>query len=339
MFKRLRFFSILFVILLLLTACNPSGNGVAMGTWYSYSIPQKTQVSVEENINELLRSLTYYLDPTISKSDIALINATPQNPVEIGKDTVDVLNLAQDLHAKTKGAYQPFIHPLMQVWDFSDAKKLPSQGEIDMALQQINNTKLTIVPKDNVAMADLGNVGSGLYLGKMACGYVTDRILTNLIKSGCTSAIFDLGDTLGVIGNKSQNKPWSIGLKHPRKKAGEVYGVLTLSDQCLSMISDNDAVKIIDGVRYHNVLSPFTGKPADSDLISVTIVGKSAATCAALSQAVFILGQKDGMAMMRENFPEYSAILVTKDKKIMLSKALANALTLKDFSYQIQSME
>ena len=48
-----------------------------------------------------------------------------------------------------------------------------------------------------------------------------------------------------------------------------------------------------DGVLYHHIIDPATGKPADSGLKSVTIVSSDGTLADALSTSLYIMGKDD----------------------------------------------
>ena len=78
----------------------------------------------------------------------------------------------------------------------------------------------------------------------------------------------------------------------------DLIGVLTLTDLSVSTSGDYERFFMKDGVRYHHILDARTGYPADSGLMSVSVIHENGALCDALSTAGFILGLEDGMALM-----------------------------------------
>lgn len=72
----------------------------------------------------------------------------------------------------------------------------------------------------------------------------------------------------------STSRPWKIAISNPRKENSQSYlGILTIEGNAFISTSDDYEKYVIeDGVRYHHILNTQTGFPADSGLISVTIV-------------------------------------------------------------------
>ena len=105
------------------------------------------------------------------------------------------------------------------------------------------------------------------------------------------------------------------------------------------MVSSGDYERYFmkDGVRYHHILDPRTGYPADSGLISTTIIADSAIDADALSTSVFVLGLENGMKLV-ESLDGVEAVFVTEDKKVYVTEGLKDIFIFyqedsKDFTY------
>ena len=80
-----------------------------------------------------------------------------------------------------------------------------------------------------------------------------------------------------------------------------------------------------DGVLYHHLLDPKTGYPAESGLVSVTVVAKSGVLSDALSTACFVLGREDGMKLLEEFDAE--GIFINSDNNITVTDGLKDRFT------------
>ena len=89
---------------------------------------------------------------------------------------------------------------------------------------------------------------------------------------------------------------------------------------------------IENDVRYHHILDPKTGYPADSGLISVTIVCEDGWLSDGLSTACFVLGYEDSLPLLETYQAE--AVFVTEDKEVIVTDGLKDMFTLTDSSYE-----
>jgi len=97
-------------------------------------------------------------------------------------------------------------------------------------------------------------------------------------------------------------------------------GVWLLTHNCLT---DTYERYFLDkeGRRFHHILNPLTGYPAESGLVSVTVVADSAMTADALSTAVFIAGLERGLALI-EKYQHTEAVLVNAKLQVYVTRGL-----------------
>jgi thiamine biosynthesis lipoprotein len=76
-----------------------------------------------------------------------------------------------------------------------------------------------------------------------------------------------------------------------------------------------------NGKRHHHILDPSTGYPAESGLVSVTIVADSSTAADALSTILFIVGIEKGIRLLRQ-FDRVEAILVDLDLQVYVTAGL-----------------
>ena len=74
----------------------------------------------------------------------------------------------------------------------------------------------------------------------------------------------------------------------------------------------------LDGVRYHHLLSPFTGWPVQNELASVTIFSDSSMLGDALSTTAFVLGTEEGLKLI-ESLEGIEAVFIARDRTITCS--------------------
>lgn len=273
-----------------------------------------------------------YLSWRIEGSDIANINenASENEPVMPSKWTYGYLENVLDLARKSSGAFDPTLGRVSQLWNLkSDNPYIPSKSELTELLLETGWEKISmgdgeVFLKDGVQI-DLGAVGKGI-----GC----DEARKMLEEADADAAVVSVGGSILTYGKKPDGKSWKIGIANPRNEDGESYlGSLTIDKTCsISTSGDYEKYVIEDGVRYHHILDPKTGYPADSGLISVTIVCEKGWLSDGLSTACFVLGYEDSRPLLETYQAE--AVFVTEDKEVIVTDGLKDMFTLTDSSYE-----
>jgi thiamine biosynthesis lipoprotein len=149
-----------------------------------------------------------------------------------------------------------------------------------------------------------------------------------------SGAVISVGGSIVTYGQKDDGSDWSVAIAGPRSEEGDYLGILSVSgDKFVSTSGDYEKYFIKDGKRYHHILDPDTGYPAESGLISTTVLCDSGLLSDGLSTACFVLGAEKALDLLEEYGAE--GILVDEEKNIYLTDGIAEQFTLLDDGYQI----
>ncbi|NBK22763.1 MAG: FAD:protein FMN transferase [Spirochaetia bacterium] len=255
------------------------------------------------------------------KSEISEVNRyAGKREVVVSSDTFSVIRKALEIAVLSKGAFDPTVGPLVQAWDIGgDNPRKPPQDEIDSLLPLIGYDR--VILDEGTSSVFLQDEGMVLDLGGIAKGYAADEVARILHEHGVEHAIVNLGGNVLTLGNKTDGKPWKIGVQDPEALRGEYVMILSLTDQTLVTSGPYERFLELDGEVYHHILNTKTGYPVKSDYTSVSIVTKNSLLADALSTSLYALGYDDGMALIN-TLDDVEAIFMTKDKKILLSEGL-----------------
>ena len=171
---------------------------------------------------------------------------------------------------------------------------------------------------------DLGAVGKGI-----ACDVAQNYLKQQKEVSG---AVIAVGGSILLYGSKADSSDWNVAVQNPRGQDGEAMGVLSLSGTTnVSTSGDYEKYFMQDGKRYHHILDPSTGYPADSGLISVTVVSDNGLLSDGLSTACFVLGKEKGQKLLESYGAE--GIFIDQNKKVTVTKGLKDKFTILDEEY------
>lgn len=237
-----------------------------------------------------------------------LAKAAGREWVEISPETQEVLTLAKEYGTLSGGLFDVTAGPLIDLWDINGGGHYPTQEELDAVLPLIDSDDLQI----EEGRAYLARPGMVANLGAIAKGYIADQVKALLMEQGVEHAVLDLGRNILLIGGKTDTAPFRIGVQDPNQDQGDLLTVLKVSDKSIVTSGVYERYFTYEGKRYHHILDPFTGYPADNGLAAVTILSDDSARGDALSTACLLLGKEAGLALM-EGLDGVEALFVEDD--------------------------
>ena len=247
----------------------------------------------------------------------------------VSEETAELLQTALTLCGKTGGAYDPALGALSQAWGFSDgAYRVPEPDALTEAMQK-SGARLVQLDGDSLSLAN----GVQLDLGGIAKGYAAGRVRAILKEAGITSAIISLGGNVAAVGQKPDGSAWTVGLQDPDDPE-TYFGTVSIEDACVVTSGAYQRYFEENGVRYHHILDPMTGRPAESSLKSVSVIAEDDTLADALSTALFVMGLDAGAEFHKSSGLSFEAVFVTEDNTVWITPGLAGRYR-SDRPYQI----
>jgi thiamine biosynthesis lipoprotein len=236
-----------------------------------------------------------------------------EKEIPVSPETMEVVERAIYFSRLSGGAFDVTIGPVFRLWNFREAK-IPEEKRLQENLKKVDYRKIRV---DRVKSSIyLETRGMELDLGGIAKGYAVDRASAVLRKEGIENFLVAAGGDLTVSGEKGTGVPWTIGIQHPRLPS-ELIAKLRPARAAVSTSGDYKKFFFQGGERYHHILTPSTGLPA-RECQSVTIMAPSAMDADALATSVFVLGPKQGFALL-EGLADVHAIIVDRRGSVLLS--------------------
>ena len=334
---------LLTIFALSLTACGETAaesetrTVYAMDTVMNLTVYGENAAAALESAEKELHTLDEaVLSRTAEGSELYALNTSNGETVEYGADDIlpALIETALTISDATEGAFDPTLAPVLDAWGFTkDERRVPSVDELKELLSHTGCGKVTLEKTADgwtVTLLD----GAQLDLGGIAKGYAADLLRAQLEKEGVTSATLDLGGDVFVMGRKTDGSDWRIAVKDPADTESYL-GVVSAADKFVVTSGVYERYFEENGVRYHHILDPKTGCPAESGLVSVTVLCENGAWADALSTACFVLGP-DGALALRDDLADqgtdFELILVTDDGRVLYTDGLADAFTPNDES-------
>ena len=294
----------------------------AMDTVMTLTVYGKNREAAEVEGAREIHRLDALLSTTLESSDIYRFNQ--ESSAVVSRETGLLLQRALEIAALTDGDVDPTIYPLMVAWGFASSDGEHSYrvpAHIDSLLSLVGYQKLRL---QEISEGDGGfqvtlpvQKASGLDLGGIAKGYTSQKVLEAIAAAGAHTAVISLGGNVGVMGTKPDGSPWIVAIRDPNGEESDYIATLSLTgqEQPQYVITSGGYERYFEseGIRYHHILDPKTGYPADSDLISVTVVSQDGTLADGLSTALYVKGFQEAVAFWRAHSDTFDMVLITQD--------------------------
>ncbi len=333
------FFTLPAVAMLLLSGC---GNAVkeyeAVNTAMGTVVTQKLYTEGDDvtgDVEQLLSGLEEtMLSRRISGTEVAKLNANAGTDTytEVSGELAETLQELSGIYEDSDGALDVSIGALVSLWDIdahaqesyegkTEGYRLPGETEIKEALSCSGFSK--IERKDNSFLLP---EGMALDLGAVGKGLACDDILSYLEgQAEVKAAVISVGGSILTYGEKPDGTAFKVAITDPFD-TGAYCGYLTLAGNWfVSTSGDYERFVEVDGKRYHHILNPATGYPAESGVKSVTILSKNGMISDALSTACFVLGEEKGRLLAEKYGVE--ALFISEDGNISMTEGMQEYFT------------
>ena len=280
-------------------------------------------------INETAR----LLDPEQEGSLVWTLNHSGGAQTEVPELLYHMLDTAGTVYARSGGALDLSVYPVVRTWGFIDqAYRVPSPDEIAAAMEGVDYAAVTYEQTGDTCFAAVPD-GMEISFGSVAKGAMSDAVVDTLRENGVTSAVISLGGNVQTLGLRPDGSDWTVAVQDPHD-TGTFLGTIAVGETAVVTSGSYQRYFEENGVVYHHIIDPATGYPADSGLLSATVVCPDGAMADCLSTAMFVLGEEGALDYWR-TWGGFELLLVTTDGRVVLTDGLRDAFTANGDRYTI----
>lgn len=320
------FISAMLSALLFLTGCSAeSSPEPVQGTFFAMDTMMDFTIYGESGLinqsESLIASLESLVSVTDADSELYAINQTGSGMLT--EEASSLMKQALEICRRTDGALDLSIYPIVRAWGFTTGSyQVPDEAEIQALLPLVDYRKIQYdAATGTVTLPE----GMEIDLGSVAKGYAGQLAAQMLREHGVQSALLNLGGNVQTVGTKPDGSPWQIGIKDPQGE--DAMMVLSVEDQAVVTSGGYERYFEQDGQTYWHIMDPSTGHPADSGLISVTIVGDEGVVCDGLSTALFVMGLEKAADLWAQS-GDFEAVFVTASGEVYITEGLRDRFAL-----------
>lgn len=320
-----KFLTLVAITGLLATACDQQSNsmpeyiraqGKTMGTFYMVQsdpsinvTSEDLTISCEAEFKKIVDAISTF-DPKAELYRLDDIKST--EPVKISKELAAIIANCQKQSARIDYAMDITVGPLVNLWGFGKDKKLnrePDETSIANAKKLIGPDKFELYEKQGVyylkkaypdVRIDLATVGEGLG---------ADAIAKMLDAKGVKNYFASVAGASRSAGVNPKGKPWRVGIEDPSTPEHNVFAAVCPMGKAMSTAGSyrNYFKDEQNGRIYSHAIDPKTGRPADHNTMSVTVIASSAFETDALDTGLLVMGADKALEWAeRENVAIYT---------------------------------
>jgi thiamine biosynthesis lipoprotein len=248
-----------------------------------------------DRVEELNHVLSDY-DPESELSRLS-DTAPSREPVHVSDDLWRVLEFSQQLSAKSDGAFDITVGPLVKLWRRARrTKEIPRADLLAEAREATDYRALKLNPAAHTAQ--LMKPHMRLDAGGIGMGYAVDEALVVLKHEAIASALVDASGDIGVSDAPPGERGWRIAIEPP-EGSGRASRWVSLKNYAITTSGDAFQAVEIDGKRYSHIVDPRNGLGV-TGRNAVTVIAPNCVTADSYTKPICVLGPEAGFKLIEE---------------------------------------
>lgn len=294
--------------------------GKTMGTFWRVSLAGidsarqnelRTRIQAQLDGDDRLLS-TYKSDSALSRFN----QSRSTEPYPVTEEMSDIVTASLRIGAKTGGAMDVTVGPLVNLWGFGPDKqpiKTPTQAQIDAAKALTGLQHLTVINKAGRQWLQKDLPGLYVDLSTVGEGYAADRLARLMEQNGISRYLVSVGGAVVTRGTNQDGKAWRVAIQKPTDRENAVQAVVDLNGHGISTSGSYRNYYELEGKRLSHIIDPVSGAPVQHRLVSATVIAPTALEADGWDTGLMVLGtEKAKQVAQKEGLAVY---LITKEDK------------------------
>ena len=294
--------------------------GIAWNTLYH--ITYESDKDLSDSILNCLNEIDSSLSPFNQESVVSKINDNRSDIAD--RHFTAVYNESKEVNRVSDGAFDPTLAPLIRAWGFGQGHEVSAADtlRLDSLLRLVGINK-TALKGERLYKAD---PAIEFNFSALAKGYGIDCIADMLTRNGVTNYLVEVGGEIRASGVSPKGKKWAVGIDRPEEDAspGETVVTLYVDSAAIATSGNYRNFRKEGDVKFGHTISPATGRPVKTDVISATVIADRCMRADALATCCMVAGSQKALDLCnRLNV----GVMVIKSDMTVESNAIFKALT------------
>ena len=314
------------ILFVLFAACSKHEiviiDGQALGTYYriKYLDLGHDKENFQKGIDSILNVINSSMSTYIPSSDISKINSG-DSTIVVDEHFEKVFQKANLMWYKSQGYFDPTVGAWVNAYGFGPNKKLKKIGlkERD-SLMKITGWPRIRLTKEKRVIKDDSNIF--IDFNALAKGYTVDQINLYFEKKGSKNHLIDIGGELVSRGkNLITNKMWSVGIEKPSETTlpRKIFDIIELNNEALATSGNYRKYRLDKETnqKYVHSINPLNGRPARSNILSVSVKAKDCMTADAYATSLMVMPLNMGKKLINDT-PNVEALwIISKNQNFV----------------------
>ena len=303
----------------------------ALDTAITLKVYGSKRAQVLKKLEDKINELDEVLSTGKETSEVSRLNRSGE--AVLSPTVANLVKRSLDIYKKTDGLFDITIYPLMELWGFPTKNyRVPSEKEIEEKLKLVGSDKIDF--NEETRKISFKNKGMEIDFGGIGKGYITDELVKILTDEKVESAIINLGGNVFGFRKKPDGSLWNIAIRDPNEP-DKYMATIRLEDSAVITSGGYERYFEENGIIYHHILDPRTGKPSESGLKSVSIISKDGTLADALSTSLFIMGEEKAIGYWKENGSNFDILLMTNDNRLLVSAGIKDKVISDNYKIEV----
>ncbi|MDE6409714.1 MAG: FAD:protein FMN transferase [Muribaculaceae bacterium] len=264
-----------------------------------FHITYRGDENLRDSIRKVLDEVGHSLSVFDSTSLVSKVNHCDSTPVNC--DFIRVYEMSRRINKISGGMFDPTLSPLITAWGFGPGHKATSDTvRLDSLLRIVGLDKTTL--RAGYIVKDLPNIQFNF--SAIAKGYGCDRVAEELKKNKVNDFLVEIGGEIVASGKNPRGDKWKISIDRPVYSNSDIIHesqvVIEFTDMGLATSGNYRNYHGNGSQRYGHTISPITGRPLQTDVLSATVLATTSMEADALATAFMAMGSPKSKETARE---------------------------------------
>lgn len=298
------------------SSCSRESGGIRYTTiegsvWHTeMHVTYGSDRDLSDSVLAITAEVEQSLSPFLTDSRISRINRNEDMAVD--RHITEVFAEAQRVNSLSGGMFDPTVAPLVNLWGFGyeTGEAEPTAAQIDSCRQLVGIAECSVT--DGVMVKK--DAGTQFNFSAITKGYGIDCIAAMMQRNGIGDYMIEIGGEIALRGVNARGEKWHIQIDAPGsgREGHDRLSVIEATDCCIATSGNYRNYRDTGSGRIGHTISPVTGRPVMSEVLSATVIAPTAMTADALATSLMAMAPEAGIAMI-EALPSTEALLIIAD--------------------------